>query len=119
MTHTERKIVELYAADPTLLVWEPNPDPRFINLKAAPCPLLATTIDGLALCTIHSRRPYNCRRWGCFRPDPATEPLREDNTRFGFDCLTERLKDPRVNNAYKAMQKEAQPWALQNGWPEE
>jgi hypothetical protein len=73
MTHAERAVIESVTATPIL--WSPLDDSRFVAMQGAgTCPLL-TTQDGQASCSVYEVRPYNCRRFGCFRPDPATEPL--------------------------------------------
>lgn len=120
MTDTERRILELEASmfNPVpILVWEPVEKPGFVKLQAAPCPFLTTAVDGLASCMVHSTRPYNCRRWGCFRPDPKSEPLEPDGSSWGFANISQRIKNSRaVRRAFDRMQRKAQRWALNNGW---
>src|SRR5690242_12944351 len=62
MTHAER--AELEQASDRPLTFRPYGD-QFVQLVGSPaCPLLGD--DGG--CTVYAVRPYNCRRWGCFRP---------------------------------------------------
>lgn len=111
------------AARPDLpLTFYTHPDNRFVYLKGQPCPLLQ---DGpQATCTIWPVRPYNCRRFGCFRPDVATEPyesepLDPEHLRLGCANLSDRLADRGVRRAYAQMQRKAQRWALKHGWSQE
>ena len=98
-------------------------DPRFVYLEGKPCPLLR--MDGaVATCTVHDIRPYNCRRFGCFRPDPTTEPyvaepLDLPNLRLGCANLSDRLSNRAVRRAYAKLQRKAQQWALKHGWSQD
>lgn len=103
------------------LKWDPHPDnPRFVQLQAGPCPFLA----GKAECTVHDIRPYNCRRFGCLRPDPASEPLKMAPLSpvllygtIGCSNLRERLMQSRVaRRIYALLQRKGMRWALQHGW---
>ncbi len=58
------------------LAWDKRPSSNQWALRAAPCPFL----DGRH-CSIYPIRPYNCRRFGCFRPEPAREPFEPLRTR--------------------------------------
>ena len=90
--------------------------PGFVALKAHPCPLLAYD-KGLAVCTVYPVRPYNCRRWGCFRPDPRTEPLEPDAGFLGAACVRERFEQSReVRRALELMQRKAKRWGRNHGW---
>jgi Fe-S-cluster containining protein len=60
-------------------------------------------------CGVYEVRPYNCRRYGCFRPDVKAEPWSEA-------CLGERLPLRVVRREYARMQRHAQRWASQHGW---
>ena len=97
-------------------------DRRFVYLKGLPCPLLR--MEGKkATCTVHSIRPYNCRRFGCFRPDISTEPYQGESLdlergRLGCANLSDRLSNREVRRAYAQMQRKAQRWARQHGWGE-
>ena len=94
--------------------------PGFVRLHAKPCPFL----EGRATCTVYDIRPYNCRRFGCFRPDVATEPFSlaeakpyEQFATIGCANLRNRLARSRVaRRMYALMQRKAQRWALQHGW---
>ncbi len=121
---TPQEAIEVRDARPDLtLRWYQHPDPKFVYLRGQPCPLLR--MDGqLAVCTVHHVRPYNCRRFGCFRPDPATEPyeaepLDLDRGRLGCANLSDRLGNRAVRRAYAKMQRKAQRWALTHGWTQD
>jgi hypothetical protein len=73
------------------------------------CPLLSDAGD----CTVHTVRPYNCRRWGCFRPttdEPFALAVRPDG-----QPLRLYTSKP-VARQMARMQRAAQPWALAHGW---
>lgn len=96
----------------------------FVALRAKPCPLLAQDAQGLATCTVHDIRPYNCRRFGCYRPDPTVEPYEGepfdlDRTRLGCANLSDRIALSRpVRRDYARRQRKAQRWAMAHGWRE-
>jgi Fe-S-cluster containining protein len=88
----------------------------FVQLQARPCPLLATDDRGRAACTVHEVRPYSCRRFCCYRPDPASEPYEEGPD---GECrnLVDRVSQSRdVRRAYALNQRRAQRWADRHGW---
>jgi len=99
-------------ADRVTLRWTPTDDPGFVELQAQPCPFL----EGNS-CSVYDIRPYNCRRWGCFRPDPQSEPLEPD---LGFlGCANARVRfyrDRAVRRQLQHMERDAQRWALRHGW---
>lgn len=83
----------------------------FISLKAGPCPLYDKNT-----CLVYDVRPYNCRRFACMRPDPATEPWAFTPT---GDCanLWDRIRTSRVARRLGTLiQRRAQKWAAANGW---
>ena len=92
----------------------------FVRLHAAPCPFL----EGQSTCSVHAIRPYNCRRFGCMRPDVKAEKLVLDRAMpitlyrdLGCANLRERLIQSRaVRRLYANMQRKAQRWARQHGW---
>jgi Fe-S-cluster containining protein len=80
----------------------------FWSLSASPCPFY----DGR--CKVYASRPYNCRRFGCFRHDPQTEPFNDGQ------CFWTRFHGDRaVRRQAKAMQRKAQRWANAHGWRDE
>lgn len=91
---------------------------HFIKLQAAPCPLLSD--DGK--CTVHSVRPYNCRRFTCLRPDVTVEPFEPEpldlaNGRLGCKNLSDRVATDRGAKRFVAhLQQKAQRWAVKHGW---
>ena len=116
---TQEEATRVQAATPRKLLFHPVDD-RFVFLRGHPCPLLST--DGaLAVCTVWPVRPYNCRRFGCFRPDPPSEPFEPEpldleRGRLGCGNLSDRLTNRQVRRAYALMQRRAQRWALAHGW---
>jgi Fe-S-cluster containining protein len=105
MTHAERAVLEPAVRSGVTLAWAPHEDSRFVRLLAHPCPLL--TAEGA--CSVYGVRPYNCRRFGCFRDDCA-EP-------FNLVSVEAVIRGSRSKRRqYAAMQVRAQRWALQHGW---
>ena len=95
------------------LIWKPYKTPGFVTLQGPPCPLLNADNS----CSVYPMRPYQCRRWGCFRPDPKTEPLEVDFGFLGAKNTRERYEQSRgVRKQMKAMQTKGQKWARSHGW---
>lgn len=114
MTPAEREL--LLARRPDLADRFSPAQPGFVQLLARPCPLLETDAAGRAVCTVYDVRPYSCRRFGCYRPDPATEPYEEGPD---GECrnLVDRVQQSRdVRRAYALQQRKSQRWALRHGW---
>lgn len=91
--------------------WRDSDVPGFVLLKAQPCPFFI-----FKSCVVYEHRPYNCRRFGCMRPDPKTEPWEED--RQG-NCLNQmaRILNSRVaRRLAELMQRKAQRWGDKHGW---
>ena len=119
MTPEEAQVIHDRCPD---LPFYQHRDRRFVYLKAKPCPLLEMQ-GQQAVCTIHDIRPYSCRRFGCFRPDPPTEPYEPervdlDRARLGCANLSDRLASREVRRAYAKLQRKAMRWARQHGWSE-
>jgi Fe-S-cluster containining protein len=115
MTHAEQ--VELEAVADRPLLFEPHADGRFVDLLpvagTSACPLLGA--DGL--CTVYAVRPFNCRRWGCFRPttsEPFLAAVRE--VPGTAQLMPVRITEKPVARQLARMQRHAQPWALAHGW---
>jgi len=111
MTDSERAVLEQSgknAPDAPTLVWLDPPAPGMQALKAAPCPLL----DAEGRCSVYESRPFNCRRFGCFRQDG--EPYYEAAQLLAFRTET----DNAVRSQRKSMQRAARPWAEAHGWHE-
>jgi Fe-S-cluster containining protein len=84
---------------------------RYVALKAQPCPLFV--FNG---CLVYNSRPYNCRRFGCMRPDPKTEPFEIDSQGLCTN-LMDRFKTSRVVRRMAVhMQHKARRWADKHGW---
>lgn len=105
------------------VTWAPGSQVGFVALEAAPCPFMETH-QGVPTCVVHPVRPYNCRRFGCMRPDPKTEPLvMAPLSKFmqygniGCTNLADRLRQSRVvRRLYSLMQRKGQRWADRHGW---
>jgi len=100
---TPAEAVELQRAAPDVPVVFREWDRRTVRLIANPCPYLRGT-----QCLVHAVRPYNCRRYLCFR-EPG-EP-------FVDTPIPHRaLVNPSLRRQYAANQRRAQGWARQHGW---
>ena len=114
MTPAERDL--LLARRPDIAAQFTAAEGGFVQLLARPCPLLETDTAGRAVCTVYEVRPYSCRRFGCYRPDPASEPYEEGPD---GECrnLVDRVRQSRdVRRAYALQQRKSQRWALRHGW---
>ena len=97
----------------TLIWWTDPANPGFHYLKLAPCPLLAE--DGK--CTVHEVRPYNCRRFSCYRVGDEPYEAGPDNL---CNNLADRLITSRsIRRDYQLRQRKAQRWARAHGWRDE
>lgn len=121
---TAQEAILVRDARPDLqLKWYWHPDPRFVYLQGKPCPLL--TFEGKkAVCTVHKVRPANCRRFGCMRPDPSTEPYEPEpldlpKMRLGCANLSDRLTNRKVRKRYQLLQRDAMKWGLKHGWSQD
>jgi Fe-S-cluster containining protein len=105
----------LIASDPRAkgknLQWDKDPTGPFVALKAGPCPFLSGNA-----CTIYDIRPYNCRRFACFRPSPRQEPF-DSSGALGCRNFEDRFLVSRaVRRAAAAIQQKAMTWARAHGW---
>ena len=110
MTPAERRAIEQAVPPSTVaaLVWSSHPDTRFTRLlTTGRCPLLSEANR----CTVYAVRPYNCRRYGCFRTD-YTEPP-DLVSAVPLHVRT----SARLTAEYAAMQRKAQRWARAHDWP--
>ncbi len=79
----------------------------FVALQAKPCPLHIFN-----RCLVYAVRPYNCRRFGCLRPDVQAEPFEMDGGN-----LMARVRVSRVaRRMAERMQRKAQVWGRKMGW---
>lgn len=100
--------------------WQGHQNPQFVILEAGPCPFLRNGNE----CAVHPIRPFNCRRFGCLRPDPPSEPLQMAPLtpyvkygEIGCSNLRDRLVHSRVaRRIYELLQRKGQRWALKHGW---
>lgn len=82
-------------------------DEKFVALKAKPCPLFV-----FQTCLVYEHRPFNCRRFGCMRPDVKAEPFEASGAN-----MMDRVKTSRVaRRLAETMQRKAQRWAVKHGW---
>lgn len=89
-------------------------DNTFVALKAGPCPFYV-----FKTCLVYSHRPYNCRRFGCMRPDPKSEPFEATDSKLGCKNLEDRIKTSRVAlRMAKLLQRKSMRWARAHGWKE-
>lgn len=102
MTPQERAAIEQVSS--RQLSWRPAADPRFVELLAGPCPLLNE--DGT--CSVYAVRPFNCRRYLCFR---------EDGEDWQTATPVALIVDRDAKRQYALNQRHAQRWARSHGWP--
>ena len=109
MTQEERALVLRVAPEDRRPLWKPDRD-GFAVMKGAPCPFLTDDVR----CAIYEHRPFNCRRFRCYRV--GNEPWEVDEH---GNCrnVTERLIQSReIRRDYELKQRKAQRFALANGW---
>ena len=95
------------------LEWTHDETTKFVRLRAHPCPLLLPDNR----CSVYPVRPYNCRRWGCFRADVKTEPLEPDHSFLGCANTRDRwYQNKGVRSQLRRMQRHAQKWGKAHGW---
>lgn len=105
------------------LKYEEHPEPGFVVLRGEPCPL-HEFVDGKSTCTVHEKRPYQCRRFACLRPVPSEEPFQmaplSPYLKYGMiGCsnLRDRLVKSRIaRRCYELIQRKAQRWGRTHGW---
>lgn len=112
MTVEEQQVVMAHALNPDVLKFKPlEGEEGFVQLQAAPCPLYL-----FGECSIYEHRPFNCRRFACLRPDPASEPWEENSQGMNLN-LMERVASSRVAlRLAQKIQRKAQRWAIKHGW---
>lgn len=81
-------------------------DGGFTTLVGTPCPFYVNDS-----CTVYDARPYNCRRFMCFR-DQDAEPF--DTARIAAKVI--HVRD--LRRQYDRNQQKAQKWATAHGWGE-
>lgn len=94
---------------------------NLVALKAKPCPFFV-----FSGCLVYASRPYNCRRFGCMRPDPKTEAYVEaqvpaHTVLADIVCVNLRVRLLQSRVARRAailLQRKAQRWADTHGWLE-
>ena len=105
---TKEEAATLVAAAPSTITMQFRPlDDTFVALKAGPCPLYV-----FRTCLVYASRPYNCRRFGCMRPDTKAEPFEVSGANMRDRTETNR----KARRLGQQMQKKAQKWADAHGW---
>lgn len=94
------------AAPAVCITWTPDRAPGMVRLAAAPCPYHVAP----STCLVYPARPYNCRRYGCYRDDARHEPW--DPAPIPPNVLADR----HLRRQFARTQATAQPWALAHGW---
>lgn len=110
---TPAELAEVQAARPDVSVQVREDAPGLVAFRGGPCPYL----DG-ATCTVHAVRPYNCRRFACYRVHPSTEPLEAGGPLGSWNTLVRVDASRAVRRDYAKRQRKAQGWARAHGWPE-
>lgn len=105
---TKEEAAALVHAAPKEIRMEFRPvDDKFVSMKAGPCPLFAFNT-----CLVYESRPFNCRRFGCMRPDVKAEPFEVSGAN-----MLDRTKTSRVAlRMAQTIQRRAQRWAMKHGW---
>lgn len=107
------------------LTFEETADERFVELVAKPCPFLDES-SGKPICSVRPIRPYNCRRFGCLRPDPSSEPFRlgklPDFVPYpnlaNVNMRMRIIQSAKMRKLYALLQRKAQRWGRKVGWSE-
>lgn len=106
MTKEEASVLVMHAPREIVMHFRPVGG-NFVAMKAGPCPLYA-----FRTCLVYEHRPYNCRRFGCMRPDVKAEPFEVSGAN-----ITERVNVSRVaRRMMQRIQNRAQVWADAHGW---
>jgi Fe-S-cluster containining protein len=103
----EEAAVLVHHAPPEIAMHFRSVDDKFVALRAHPCPLFAFNT-----CLVYAVRPFNCRRFGCMRPDVKAEPFEADGSN-----MMDRVKTSRVaRRLAEQLQRKSQRWARKYGW---
>lgn len=106
MTREEASVLVHHAPPEITLHFRPVDD-AFVALKAKPCPLFV-----FGGCLVYNRRPYNCRRFACMRPDVKAEPFEPSGGN-----MMDRVKTSRTaRRLAQRIQNKHQGWAQRHGW---
>jgi Fe-S-cluster containining protein len=106
MTKEEASVLVLNAPKEITMHFRPVDD-KFVALKAGPCPLYA-----FKQCLVYAVRPFNCRRFGCMRPDVKAEPFEANGAN-----MMDRVKTSRIaRRLAEHLQLKSQQWARKHGW---
>lgn len=112
MTVEEKATLSLHAPPEIPLTFLPTENPRFVVLKAAPCPLFV-----FGGCLVYAHRPYVCRRFACMRPDPKSEPL-EMSIDISVNAEDRLIQNRVARRQLVQIQRKAQRWGRSHGWKE-
>lgn len=119
VTHAEAEIlkaaaVQLGRPDVTFVRY---PDPAFVVLRGSPCHFLGADAQGTPTCLVYDVRPYNCRRFACYRDDPTTEPLQRGGPIGCHNALAKMRTSQVIREDYRRREADAKPWGFAHGWP--
>lgn len=103
VTVEEQQALRAAAPAGIVLTFLTHPDPRFVRLRAKPCPLYD---DRARACRVYQVRPMNCRRFACLRED-YTQPF--DRVQYVPLTRPERRQ-------LEVIQRHAQRWGRSHGW---
>jgi Fe-S-cluster containining protein len=109
MTKEEASTLVFHAPSTIRLQFRPI-DEKFVAMKAGPCPLFL-----FHTCYVYEHRPFNCRRFGCMRPDTKAEPFEVSGANMRDRTETNR----KARRLAIQMQRKAQKWALSHGWKDD
>jgi hypothetical protein len=110
MTKQEASHLVFHAPPTIRLQFRPVND-KFVAMKAGPCPLFV-----FKSCIVYEHRPYNCRRFACMRPDPASEPLELDGQDRCLNFWDRIATSKEARKLARWIQRRAQEWAHKMGW---
>lgn len=109
MTKEEAALLVHHAPKEIRMSFRPL-DEKFVAMKAGPCPLYA-----FETCLVYEHRPFNCRRFACMRPDPASEPFEKDGGNLRSRVQTSRI----AARMYAVIQRKAMRFARKHGWTDD
>lgn len=118
MTREERAAILPKIPQGIKTEWRDAEDPRFVVLKAHPCPFFI-----FGECVVYDVRPYNCRRFACLRPDPHEEAFEFEHSPSkvtGCKNADDRFYTSReARRLLVHIQQKAMRWARAHGWSED
>lgn len=108
---TKEEASTLVHAAPKEITLEFRPvEHGMVALKAGPCPLYV-----FGGCLVYDKRPYNCRRFVCLRPDVKAEAFEPDGNNMYARTKTSRV----ALRMARKVQRKAMRWAVKHGWKDD